>query len=76
MSFTMRYYYYKIIINYKKSCGHEDLIRKRSKIQKNLIVMGCGCKGMCYIKLSQKYLDNVRDDMTELCKDEFDVIVM
>ena len=31
---------------------------------------------MCYINVGQKYLDNVRDDMTELCKDELDLIVM
>ena len=31
---------------------------------------------MCYINFSQKYLDNVRDDMTELYKNGFDITVM
>ena len=45
-------------------------------IHANFNNSGCVGKEMCYINLSQKYLDNVRDNMTELCKDELDLIVM
>ena len=40
-------------------------------IHANFNSNGCGCKGKYYINVSQKYLDNVRDDMTELCQDEY-----
>ena len=36
-------------------------------IHANFNSNGCGCKGRYYINFSQKYLDNTRDDMTELC---------
>ena len=36
----------------------------------------CECKGMWYKNINWKYIDNVKDDVTELSKDELNVIVM